>query len=296
MTVTTTPTRPTVTEATAAARRPRRSRPPLRARDMVRWFWLVALTVVIGFPVYVTLLTGLLPPQDVAHGTLLPTRLTLDNFREALRNVPFGQQYVVSVLVTALQTGGQLLTSSLAAYALVFPRWRGRAVAFAVIVATLAIPGESLVIPNYELVTGLGLRDSLLGITLPFLAAGYPVFLLRQAFLTLPREVWEAARLDGCGDLRCLFLVVLPMARPQVTAATLWSALAAWNGYFWPLLITDSPDRRTVQVGISQLVNAESTSPGVIYAGTTLVLLPTLLLVIVGQRFLLRGLARTSPR
>lgn len=274
-----------------SARHRSSSRTASRSRTALRWTWLLLLALGIAFPVYVTLLTGFLPAQDVARGVLLPHQLTLDNFRTALRLIPLGRQYSVSVLVVLVQTSAQLLTSALAAYALVFPRWRARAVAFALVVATLAIPGESLVIPNYTLVSDLGLRDTLLGITLPFLAAGYPVFLLRQAFLSLPREVWEAARMDGCGDLRCLFLIVLPMARPQVAAAALWSALSAWNGYFWPLLITDSPTRRTVQVGIAQLNSAESTSPAVLYAGISLVLVPTLILVIAGQRFLVRSLS-----
>lgn len=264
--------------------------------SVLRWTWLVVVCVVVGFPVYITVVTALLPASDIAAGRLLPvpSRLTLANAREALRAVPLGTQYLVSVSVTVIQTGAQLGTAALAAYGLVFPRWRGRAVAFALVLATLAIPGESSVIPNFELVSDLGLRDTILGIVLPFLAVGYPVFLLRQAFLQLPVEVWEAARLDGAGHGRALVRIVAPMARPQLFTAALWCALSAWNGYFWPLLITDSPDRRTVQVGLAQLVAGESTSPGVIYAGTLIVLLPTLLLVLVGQRFLVRGLARRT--
>lgn len=247
----------------------------MRPGSVLRWVWLGLVVAVVVFPVVVTVATAAGPA----------------NVRAALEAIPLGRQYLVSVAVTLLQTGAQLVTSALAAYALVFPRWRGRTVAFGVVLATLAIPGESSVIPNFELVTSLGLRDTLLGITVPFLAAGYPVFLLRQAFLDLPREVWEAGRLDGCGDLRSLVTVILPMARPQLATAGMWCALAAWNGYFWPLLITDSPANRTVQVGLAQLAAGESTTPAVIYAGTLLVLLPTLLLVLVGQRYLVRGLA-----
>lgn len=264
-----------------------------RIGSVLRWLWLGVMVLIMVFPVYVTVVTALLPRADVASGQLLPRpdRLTLDNLRFALNSSPLSRQYLVSVSVTVLQAGAQLSTAALAAYALVFPRWRGRGIAFALVLATLAIPSESLVIPNYDLVSSLGLRDTLLGIVIPYLAAGYAVFLLRQAFLALPREVWEAARLDGCGELRALLHVVLPMVRPQMTTAAMWCALSAWNGYFWPLLITDSPQRRTVQVGLAQLVLDEATSPAVIYAGTLLVLLPTLLLVLFGQRFLVRGLA-----
>jgi ABC-type glycerol-3-phosphate transport system permease component len=242
---------------------------------VLRRAWLAVVMAVVAFPVVVTVV--------VAAGP--------GNVRAALDAIPLGSQYLMSVAVTVVQAGAELMTSALAAYAFVFPSWRGRSVAFGAVLATLAIPGETTVIPNFELVTSLGLRNTVLGVTVPFLAAGYPVFLLRQAFGALPREVWEASRLDGCGSLRSLASVVLPMARGHLLTAGMWCALSAWNGYFWPLLITDSPNRRTVQVGLAQLAVGESTTPGVIYAGTLLVLLPTLLLVLVGQRWLVSGLA-----
>lgn len=261
---------------------------------IVRWVTLAVLAAAILFPVYTTFVTAFLPQSEVNRGVIFPSWdvLTFDNFATAFRAIPLGRQYLVSLAVVVLQAGAQLVTASLAAYALVFPSWRLRSVAFAAVVATLAIPGDSLVIPNYELVSAMGLRDSILGIAIPYLAAGYPIFLLRQAFISMPRETWEASRIDGCGDLRSLVHIVLPSCSAQVTTAALWSALAAWNGFFWPLLITDSAVNRTVQVGLSQLVTSEITTPSVIYAGTATVLIPTTILVVVGQRFLLRGLSR----
>ena len=266
----------------------------LHRGDVVRAAAVLILVVVMGFPFYMTFATALFPTGELVRSGLIPplNRLTLDNFFAAMQSIPLGQQYLTSIAVVTAQTLAQTITAALAAYALVFPRWRGRAIAFALIIATLAVPGESLTIPNYELVSAIGLRDTILGVVIPFLAVGYPIFLLRQAFDAVPRELWEASRLDGCGDLRSLFLVIMPACRAQVTTAVLWSALAAWNGFFWPLLITDSPANRTVQVGLSQLVTAETTSPAVIFAGTALVLLPTVVLVILSQRLLVSGMAR----
>jgi len=258
----------------------------------LRWVALLVLCAVVAFPTYVTLATAFLPPRDVAAGALLPdpSHLTLDNVTNALDAVPLLHQYLVSAAVVVVQAGAQLVTASLAAYALVFPPWRGRRTAFALIFATLAVPGESVVLPNVETVSALGLRDTVLAVALPYLCVAYPVFLLRQAFSTFPREVWEATRLDGAGHLTCLARFVVPIAAPQLVTAGLWSALAAWNGYFWPLLITDSTEHRTVQVGLAQLVAGEPPT-GVVYAGTLVVLLPTLVLVLLGHRFLVRGLA-----
>jgi multiple sugar transport system permease protein/sn-glycerol 3-phosphate transport system permease protein len=265
-----------------------------RRGDVLRLIAVLALAALMGFPVYITFATALFPDGELVRYGLFPPLgdLTTANFGTALQSIPLAQQYLVSLAVVVLQTAAEVATASLAAYSLVFPSWRGRGVAFSLVVATLAVPGESLIIPNYELVTGMGLRDTLIGIVVPFLSVGYPIFLLRQAFGSLPRELWEAARLDGCGDLRTLVLVVMPAARSHVTTAVMWSALAAWNGFFWPLLVTNSAANRTVQVGLSQLVTAETTSPAVIFAGSALVLIPTIVLVIASQRLLVSGMSR----
>jgi ABC-type glycerol-3-phosphate transport system permease component len=265
-----------------------------RGSSALRVLVILFAAAVIFLPVYIAVVSAFTFNGSIARDGLVPglDRFTLDNFKEAVTTVPLVQQYLVSVAVVTIQTLGQLVTSALAAYALVFPKWRWRGAAFALVLVTLAIPTESIVIPNYEMVTQLGLRDTVLGVAIPYIAAGYAIFLLRQAFASLPFEIWEAARLDGSGDIRTLFAIVMPATRPQVTTAILWSALSAWNGFFWPLLITDTAAARTIQVGISQLALAEVGSPSVIFAGTVLVVVPTVLLVIVAQRFLVNGLAR----
>jgi ABC-type glycerol-3-phosphate transport system permease component len=280
------------------ARIRRRARPIAALGSAVRFLAVLVLAAVVFLPVYVSVVSAFTFNGSIARDGLVPAaaQVTLDNFRAAATAVPLVREYLVSLAVVSLQTLGEIVTGALAAYALVFPRWRGRTLAFGLVLTTLAIPGESLVIPNYELVSHLGLRDTVLGVVLPYLAAGYPIFLLRQAFANVPREVWEAARLDGAGDVRTLFAVILPVCRPQLTTAVIWAALSAWNGFFWPLLITDSAASRTIQVGISQLAAAESGSPAVIFAGAVLVVIPTTVLVITAQRFLINGLARGALR
>ncbi|MFL5999273.1 MAG: carbohydrate ABC transporter permease [Streptomyces sp.] len=280
-------------EADAAPPARRRVRVP-RAWSVVRFAAVLVFAAVVFLPVYVSFVGAFTPNGEFARSGILPrpADVTLGNFHEALTAIPLVHEYFVSVGVVTLQTLGQLLTGALAAYALVFPRWRGRKIAFVLVLVTLAIPAESIVIPNYELVSSIGLRNTILGVVIPYLAAGYPVFLLRQAFAAVPTEIWEAARMDGAGDIRALFTIIMPACRPQVTNAVIWSALAAWNGFFWPLLITDTAAARTIQVGISQLSASEAASPAVIFAGAVLVVVPTILLVIFAQRFLINGLTR----
>ncbi|MFI6932896.1 carbohydrate ABC transporter permease [Streptomyces sp. NPDC050287] len=261
---------------------------------ITRFLVVLFLAAIVFLPVYVSFLSAFTPNGEIARNGIVPNPAhgTLANFRDAATAIPLLREYVVSIGVVTLQTAGQLLTGALAAYALVFPRWRGRRIAFGLVLVTLAIPGETIVIPNYELVGSIGLRNTILGVVIPYLAAGYPIFLLRQAFAAVPVEIWEAARLDGAGDIRALFTIIMPTCRPQVTNAIIWSALAAWNGFFWPLLITDTAAARTIQVGISQLAASEAGSPSVIFAGAVLVVVPTMLLVVFAQRFLINGLTR----
>ncbi|AGW42103.1 ABC transporter permease [Leifsonia xyli subsp. cynodontis DSM 46306] len=272
----------------------RRGQRTRRVGAVIRFTVVIAAAGLVFLPVYVSMLSAFTQGGTIARNGLIPSlgEVILDNFRQAIDAVPLLPEYLVSIAVVTVQTLGNLITGSLAAYALVFPTWPGRRIAFALVLLTLAIPGEALVIPNYEFVSGLGLRDTIIGVVLPYLAMGYPIFLLRQAFSAVPTELWEAARLDGAGHLRTLFTIIVPACRPQVTTAIVWSALAAWNGFFWPLLITDSAVARTIQVGVSQLAASEASEPSVIFAGAVLVVLPTVALVIVAQRFLVNGLAR----
>jgi sn-glycerol 3-phosphate transport system permease protein len=194
------------------------------------------------------------------------------------------------VLQTVGITLGQLLTSVLAAYAFVFLPLRWRGFWFGVFLATMMIPYESIIIPNYLLISSLGLKDTIAGLTLPFLATGFGTFLMRQSFLSFPTELRDAARVDGAGHLRFLVSILVPLSRPSLAALGIWSALSAWNMYFWPLLATEDPRHQTIQIGISQLQTSDSDSPGMVLAGVMLALFPTLLLVIFGQRFIVRGL------
>jgi ABC-type glycerol-3-phosphate transport system permease component len=267
---------------------------PSLSGNVVRFVVVLLVAAVVFLPVYLSFVSAFTLNGAIARDGIFPgfVNWTLDNFRQATTDIALLPQYLVSIGVVTLQTIAEIVTGALAAYALVFPRWRGRGLAFGLVLVTLAIPGESIVIPNYELVSQMGLRNTILGVVIPFLAAGYPIFLLRQAFAAVPVEIWEAAKLDGSGDIRTLFTVVMPACRPQVTTAIIWSALAAWNGYFWPLLITDTDSARTIQVGIAELAASDTTNPSVLFAGTVLVVVPTMVLVIVAQRFLVNGLAR----
>jgi sn-glycerol 3-phosphate transport system permease protein len=263
-----------------------------RFRSAIVYVWLVVAVVVVCFPLYYVFEGALTPTEYLDQGLpgLLPVHLTLDNLVRATQVAPLGRQFLNSVLVTFCQTVLQVVIGIMTAYALVFCRLRGARALFLALLASMMIPGETTLIANYLTVSSWHIIDTLLVVFLPFVASALTIFLFRQAFLSFPDELREAAVLDGAGHFRFIRSMLLPITRPTLVSVTLVSATAAWNGFFWPLLVTNSPENRTVQVGIAQLADAQASDIGVVLAGAAMVTLPVLLLVLLAQRFLAGGL------
>jgi sn-glycerol 3-phosphate transport system permease protein len=168
---------------------------------------------------------------------------------------------------------------------------------FGIFLATMMVPWEAIIIPNYLTMAQYHLINSYPALILPFLAAGFGTFLLRQFFLSFPKDLYEAALIDGSGHLRFLWSILLPLSRPALAALAIWSFLSAWNQFLWPLLVVNRDEMQTLQIGISRLQDVEAgTSPNFILAGTVLALVPTLLLIYFGQRHIVRGLTAGALR
>ncbi|MFI6229630.1 carbohydrate ABC transporter permease [Micromonospora echinospora] len=268
----------------------------------------IAVYVVLGlalipvlFPVYYAFAGAVMGPGDLATypPALVPGDLHWQNFGDVFDAVPLGRFYVNSAVQAGVITLAQVVTSILAAYAFAFLRMPAKAATFALFLATLMVPWESIIIPNYLAISDWGLtRGGLtyLGLVLPFLASAFGTFLLRQAFLQFPGELRDAAVIDGCGHWRLLWRVVVPLSKPSIAAVGVYVFLSAWNQYFWPLILIRDPEYQTLQIGISQLNDAEAAQPGLILAGVALSLLPTLAVVIFGQRYIVRGLTAGALR
>ena len=225
--------------------------------------------------------------------TLLPdvSKLDLSVFAQAFsKQKHLGRWILNSFVVSVTVTLGQLLTSALAAYALANLRFPAKPFFFFAFLGPLMIPWESTIIPNYLTITAWGWKDTYQGLIVPFLASGFGIFLLRQYFLTIPRELYEAAVIDGCGRTRYLWSVLLPLSRPALGTLAVYAFLNTWNQYYWPLLVTDSTEWRTTQVGIAVFRSSEIAVYNLQMAATLIVLFPTLLLLVLGQRQLVRGL------
>jgi len=258
------------------------------------YFWLAVAAVALLFPVLLTVVGGLLPEGrlDSSPPELFGGHYSFGSYATALHEkvVPLLPAFGNSLFVGLVIMAAHLITSCLAAYALVFVRTPLRRPVFWLVMATIMVPYEAIVVPNALFVRSMGLENSRWALVLPFLANGFGVFLLRQAFLQFPAELRQAALIDGCGHLRFLFSIVLPAVRPSLTALAVWSFLQGWNMYFWPLIISSSNNSmNTLQTGVFALQSNEGTQHALVLAGVTLTLIPTLLLVVFGQRWLVRG-------
>ncbi|GAA1456108.1 carbohydrate ABC transporter permease [Nocardiopsis exhalans] len=256
------------------------------------YLMLAALLIPVLFPVYYVFVGTLMEPRELSTfpPRLLPTGVHFENVQGALAAVPLLRMYTNSLVMAGIITVCQLFTSALAAYAFVFLRFRGSAVIFALFLSTLMVPAEATFIPNYLTLTGWGLGDTYAGLVLPFLAYAFGTFLLRQSFKQFPRELYDAARIDGMGHLRFLWTILLPLSKPALTAVGMYVFITSWNMYFWPLIITRSTEMQTLQIGLNSLKAGEAANPGLVLAGAALSVIPTLALVVFGQRFIVRGL------
>lgn len=276
----------------ARSRRRYRHGPRFWAGRIVLYVLLAVFLLPVLFPVYYVFAGAVMEPRELSNfpAQLLPTGLHVDNIVGALQAVPLLRMYTNSLVMAGIITVCQLLTSALAAYAFVFLRFRGSAVVFALFLSTLMVPAEATFIPNYLTLTEWGMGDTYAGLVLPFLAYAFGTFLLRQSFKQFPRELYDAARIDGMGHLRFLWTILLPLSKPALTAVGMYVFITSWNMYFWPLIITRSTEMQTLQIGLNSLKTGEAANPGLLLAGAALSVLPTLALVIFGQRFIVRGL------
>ncbi len=256
-----------------------------------QYFLLIVAALILLFPLFFSLSLALQGPTLAPN--LIPDFRNLDwgVFNTAFQQEPnLGRWILNSFVVALVVTLGQLITSALAAYALATLTFPGKMLFFFIFLGTLMIPWEATIVPNYLTVVQLGWKDSYQGLIAPFLASGFGIFLLRQYFLTIPRDLYEAAVIDGCGRFRYLVAILLPLSRPALGTLAVYAFLNTYNQYYWPLLVTDSSEWRTTQVGITAFRSSEVALYNLQMAGTLIVMVPTLILLVLGQRQLVRGL------
>ncbi len=248
-----------------------------------------AIAIVMLIPLLWLVGTSLkAPTEDIFRfpPRLWPEQPTFHNFVTVWQSHPFGRYLVNSVIVSVLTVALNLLFCSLAAYPLARLEFRGREFIFTAIVATIMIPFQIVMIPLYVLAVQLGLRNTYLGIIFPAIASAFGIFLLRQAFQGVPKELEEAARMDGCSELGIWWYVMLPSIRPALLTLAIFVFIGAWSDFLWPLIVLDRPEFYTLPLGVASLAGTFSLDWRLIAAGSVISILPILIFFVLMQRYI----------
>lgn len=249
-----------------------------------------SLAAIIVSPLAYCLSASFMTETELYATKLFPSSFGLDNYHSALKMAPIFRFILNSTIVATSCTALQLITGSLAGYAFGSLKFRGRKALFYLFLATMMIPGNAIIIANYLTMADLKVLDSYWALILPYMTSAFCIFNMRQAFLSLPVELSEAATIDGCSSFQFFMHVGLPLTLPSLGALGIYTFLQIWNQYLWPLLVTNSIELRTVQIGIGMLQNADAIAYGPVMAGTTLVLIPSIMVFVLGQKSLVSGL------
>ncbi|MET8081859.1 carbohydrate ABC transporter permease [Streptomyces sp. NPDC005303] len=226
---------------------------------------------------------------------LIPVRPTVVNYRELFSSLDFASMFANSVIVALAVTAGNLIFCSMLGYALAKLEFRGRRAVFGLVMATLMVPGLVTFVPLYVLVANMKLTGSLLGLILPFLATPFGVFLMRQFISTLPDELIDAARVDGCRELAIFWKIILPLTRPALATLGIITFLGSWNNFLWPLVVAQNESQYTLPVGLALASSGQDfTRFGVLLAGAVVVLLPVTIVFLLFQRHFVAGIATTG--
>ena len=267
----------------------------IRRRKLGR-FALVVLNIIawliIMFPLIYAFLMAIKPSGELydPNSVLFPQNPTLTNFVDVFDIAPIGRYIMNSLIVAVSITLLQITTSILAAFAFRFLNFKGKGIIYGLILSTMMIPGEAVIISQFLMVSGWGLTDSITVLIIPFIVSAFNIFLCVQALENFPYEIYESAKIDGCSDFRFAFSMVLPLIKPTIGAMAVQSFLAGWNMYMWTLLVTNDDSNRTVQIGISMLNSVDSQSLVLMVAGVVICMIPSLVIFIVGQRNMVKGL------
>ncbi|GGF20124.1 ABC transporter permease [Youhaiella tibetensis] len=257
---------------------------------------MVLLSIFCLFPVYWMVASSFRPANAMFETSLWPMTGSLDNYTQAIDAIPIGRMLINTLVFSAVSTVLQLLTGILAAFA--FARWKFPfdKLVYTGVALTWLVPFQVVMIPNYLLVAQMGLLDNVLALILPNLASALAILLLAQAMRGFPKEVVEAARMDGARNWRILWEVLVPNLRGTIASLAILIFISTWNEYFWPLLLSRTAENSVVQIGIQMFMTTEGNQWGPLMAASTLASLPVLIIYIVLQRQVVQSFMKSGIR
>ncbi|HOV23251.1 MAG TPA: carbohydrate ABC transporter permease [Candidatus Marinimicrobia bacterium] len=220
----------------------------------------------------------------------LPSKFHFENYARAFQAAPFGRYYLNSLIVACTVTLGQLITCSMAAYAFARLQFKGRDVLFYIFLGTMMIPYQVTMIPSFMVLYWLGWVDSYQAMIVPGLASAFGTFLLRQFFLTIPKELEEAAYIDGCGKFRVLWQIIIPLSKPALATLAIFTFMGTFNDFIWALIVVNSDHLRTVQLGLAIFRDRYITDWDLLMAGSVMATLPVLIVFFFAQKYFIKGI------
>ena len=262
-------------------------------KKAVGYAGMIFILLLIGLPLYWTLSGSLKTHPEIYTNpvTWYPHQMHPQNYGEATQRVPFWHYLRNSLIITVILCTVKITLGVLSAYALAILRFPGRNLIFIIIISALMVPSEITVISNYALVAGLGWRNTFQGIIIPLAGIAFGTFIMRNHFMSLPKELIEAARMDGAGPTQLLFRVLLPVSGPTLVAFAMITVVNEWNQYLWPYVMADTDKVAPLPVGLALLQNSDGvTNWGPVMAATLLTMVPILLLFIFLQKYMIKGL------
>lgn len=274
-----------------ATRRPRRW-----AVDLAVYLLLTAGAVAVLLPFIYMVASSLETVAQIGALTpqFWPNPPQWQNYQMVWRQLPVGRYFLNSLVVATAVTGGQIITSSLAAYAFSRLRFRGRSLLFTLYLGTLIIPSQVTLIPNYILIRVLHWHNTYAGLIAPFVVSVFSTFLLRQFFLTIPADLEEAALIDGASHFAIYRRIIMPLAKPALATLVIFAFLGSWNNFLWPLVVIDSPSLTTLPLSIVAFQGQFTTEWNLLMACATMALAPVLIVYLLAQRYFIEGIALTG--
>lgn len=263
-----------------------------RIKSSLRLAVNLVVVLIVLLPLLYALSIAFMPSSEVftTDLNLIPKNPTISNFVDVLKKVPLFKFVFNSFVVAGLITLGQIVSCSLAAFSFSFLNFKGKEILFMLVMSTMMIPGEATIISNYLTVSSWNWLDSYQVLIVPYLTSAMGIFLFRQFYLSFPIALYESAKIDGCTNLKFICKILMPLTKSAIGAMAVYTFINAWNMYMWALLVTGSDKMRTAQIGISMLNSIDSQSITMMIAGVVMIIVPSLLIFVVGQKQLIRGM------
>ncbi len=265
---------------------------------LLTYFFLILGAVIMIFPFVWMILTSFktVPESMQIPPDILPKQVNLDNFKEAIASLPFGNLYLNTILMVFFRVVFAVVFSSMAGYAFAKLKFRGKKLLFGIVLVQMSLPSQIFIIPQYQMVAKMGMANTIFALVFPGLVSAFGVFFLRQAYMSIPDEVGEAAYLDGCNQWQTFYKIMFPLTGTSVAALTIFTAVFAYGDLMWPLVVNSDLKMMTLSSGLSTLRGQFTTNFPVLMAGSLLAMLPMVVLYLIFQRQFVEGIAGTGGK